>query len=218
MNRPSRAFAALLLCLFVCSSQAVTVDFESFTAMTHFSGNAIPVDARLSNQLLVSHGVRFSSSAGYVAVVSLGAGHATSGLNGIGGSTSGGVLTYNSDDPIWITFHTNGDANSLGFTDFVSIRGDLHGGGFPSMVNVFDVNGLLLGSQTLDDVGGQTWSFSIPGIHALQFLGQPPGSTTNGIALDDLSFNQVVPEPSTGFVLLSLALLVRRRKKSAAVS
>jgi hypothetical protein len=127
----SRQLIVLSFAALATSVQAVFVNFDSFTGMNYLSGNPIPASARLNNQLLASHGVRFSSTAGYVAVVELPSGSAVSSPNGIGGSTAGGVLTYNSDDPIWITFHTNGDPNSLGVTDFVSIRGDLWGGGQP---------------------------------------------------------------------------------------
>ena len=68
------------------------------------AGATIPLEARLSNQYLTAFGVRFSSGAGYAAVVDLGAGHAGSGTVGIGGSSDGATLTYNGAFPITLTF------------------------------------------------------------------------------------------------------------------
>jgi len=56
----------------------------------------VPVAAQLSEQLLRSHGVVFTSESGmpYVAVVNLGLGHATSGTNGMGGVDAQNRLQY----------------------------------------------------------------------------------------------------------------------------
>ena len=80
---------SLLLCAVLSVSPAgalvgeMLITFETIpgiTAMISFiDGSAsVPTDARLSTQLQMSDGVSFSSAAGYVAVVRLGSGHATS--------------------------------------------------------------------------------------------------------------------------------------------
>ena len=56
-----------------------------------------------SDQFLSTLGVSFSSGSPYVAAVGLGEGHATSGINGIGGTTPGGFLTYDGVFPIIAT-------------------------------------------------------------------------------------------------------------------
>jgi hypothetical protein len=73
------------------AGEPVLIDFEMLDAMDFWSGQPIPEAARLSDELATTHGVLFSSGAGYVAVVALGVGHATSGTNGIGGSTPAGI-------------------------------------------------------------------------------------------------------------------------------
>jgi hypothetical protein len=71
---------ALLTVLDVPShAQDITLDFDSLPSMTYFSGNPVPAEAQLSDQYLSTDGIRFSSISNYVAVVDLGAGHATSG-------------------------------------------------------------------------------------------------------------------------------------------
>src|SRR5439155_620041 len=86
---------------------------RSFTLGGAFlDGMPVPLDARLGAQLQRSDGVSFSSIAGssivgYVALVNLGSGHATSGVNGIGGVDAADTLRYNSS--ILITFTLPGD-------------------------------------------------------------------------------------------------------------
>src|SRR5437016_9782640 len=163
-------------------------------------GMPVPLDARLGTQLQLSDGVSFSSIAGssivgYVALVNLGSGHATSGVNGIGGVDAANTLRYNSS--ILITFTLPGDPSSPAITNFVSIRGDQFAvvGGSATM-EAFDVNGLSLGSVTAADVaGGLTLSLTVPHIHSI-LLPQAPRSL---IAFHHLSFNphfsQVVQPP-----------------------
>src|SRR5688572_221428 len=79
-----------------CYGQPATVDFENFSGMSFFGGTPVPGFAQLSSQLLSSHGLLFGSesSSPFVAVVFLGANHAVSGINGIGGVDSSGLLSY----------------------------------------------------------------------------------------------------------------------------
>ena len=94
--------AVLVPSIVLASGERAGADLITFevipdvTALgTFFDGTPVPVEARLSDQLR-SQGVSFSSTAGYVALVNLGGGHATSGVNGIGGVNAAGALKYNS--------------------------------------------------------------------------------------------------------------------------
>lgn len=146
------------------------------------SGVLVPAAARLSAQLQLSQGVRFSSTVDYIAVVNLGVGHATSGANGVGGVNVSNVLSYAS--PIIVTFTVPGDPSTPAVTDFVSIRGDLAPGAGTATMEAFGLNGILLGSVTRPDIAGGALSLSIPGIHSIRVT-----ETQANIAFDDLSFN-----------------------------
>ncbi|MGE0536608.1 MAG: hypothetical protein AB7O68_16680 [Pirellulales bacterium] len=190
--------------------------------MTYFSGTPIPSDARLSDQFVSTLGVVFSSGAGYVAVVNLGSTQTTSGINGIGGSTPDGILTYDRNDPITATFYDPSNPAIPATTDFVSVRGDLDAtSGQSPALEAFDNLGNLIGTVTLPDVAGQTWSISMPGIHSVRFNGVINGAFSDGVALDDFRFNPVtaVPEPRSLTLLAcglaALSILMRQRRKQA---
>jgi hypothetical protein len=188
------AVVILVFWMFVAGqarAELIVIDFEGLSAMTFISGNPIPPSARLSDAFLFTHGVKFSSGSPYVAVVDLGVGHATSGTNGIGGSTPTGVLTYDRQFPIVVSFFDPSDPSMPAVTDFVSVRGDLQGSGQSITLNAFDVDGNLIASFTTTDDGGATLSVSAPGIHSVQFLGTQ--DVVGGVALDDLTFNRVTP-------------------------
>jgi hypothetical protein len=200
-TKPRRAYAVGLACLLlsvaIAGAQPVTIDFESFTGMTFFSGNPVPAPSQLSSQLLLTSGLTFSSeSTPYVAVVALGGGHATSGINGIGGVDASGLLSYAT--PIRIEFFLPGSPTTPAATDFVSIRNDLIANGTePVTIEAFDVSGTLLGRTTMIDDHTFTLSLSAPGIHSVRISeGLSPGAA----AFDDFTFNGAlvaVPEPST---------------------
>jgi hypothetical protein len=172
-------------------AELMTIDFEGFGAMPYFDiKNPIPPHARLSDAFLFTHGVRFSSGSPYVAVVDLGVGHATSGTNGIGGSTPTGVLTYDRNFPIVVSFFDPNDPSIPAVTDFVSVRGDFRGEIQSVTLNAFDIDGNLITSFTTTNVGGEVLSISASGIHSVQFLGT---EDEHGVALDDLTFNSVTP-------------------------
>ena len=81
------------------ASATATITLEGLPAAPSFiEGSTIPAADTLSDQLLHTDGVEFRSGSGvpYIAVVTLGLGHATSGTNGIGGMSLG-------DDPSIIT-------------------------------------------------------------------------------------------------------------------
>jgi len=167
---------------------AVSIDFEAVPGLVamplFFDGQPVPSDpagdARLSIQLRDSHGVTFTSTAGYVALVRLGGGHATNGVNGIGGVNAAGALNY--DSPIGIRFTLGGDP---AITDFVSIKGDLQGGVGTVTMKAFDVNNTLVGIVTAPNTGGVELSLRADNIHYVEIT-QEAGAF---IAFDDLQFN-----------------------------
>src|SRR2546427_3762709 len=186
MRRPMfLALAVLVPALVLASGEragAGVITFESVpgvTGMAFLDGMPVPLDARLGTQLQLSDGVSFSSIAGssivgYVALVNLGSGHATSGVNGIGGVDAANTLRYNS--PVMITFTLPGDPSTPAITNFVSIRGDQFAvvGGSATM-EAFDVNGLSLGSVTAADVaGGHPPRPPLPNIHSILLPPTPP--------------------------------------------
>jgi hypothetical protein len=174
-----------------CSGRGL-ITFERIpdvTAMTSFidGSDVVPSTAQLSTQLQMSDGVSFSSAAGYVAVVRLGSGHATSGVNGIVGVNASDIIKYN--QPVVITFSMPGSPSTPAVTDFVSIRGDKNPATGSATMEAFDVSGALIGSLTVPDVsGGLTLSLSVPNIHSVRLT-----QTQSDIAYDDLRFNPLVP-------------------------
>jgi hypothetical protein len=219
-RKPARA-GWTLVCLLALALEAgaATIDFESLPGMP----NAIvpvPAVSQLHDQFLSSLGVSFSSGSPYVAVVDLGLFHATSGINAIGGSTPGGLLTYDAASPIVATFFDPANPATPATTDFVSLRIDLvPTSGQNVTLNAFGLNGQLLTSFVTPDASGATLQVSAPGIHSVQFIGTMDNT---GAAVDDFTFNPVVPvpEPSTILLLLvggaALCCAVQRRGTHAA--
>ena len=221
--RSARRLGAVLSLLLAVSGygQPVTVDFESFSGMSFFGGTPVPGSAQLSNHLLSSHGLLFSSDSAspFVAVVALGANHATSGINGIGGIDNSGRLSYGT--ALRIGFFMPSNPALPAATDFVSIRGDLIANGDHAVtLQAFDVNGGLLGSMTQIDSQPWTLSFAGAGIHSIHLSQAPVASSA---AFDDLTFNPLVavPEPSVvallsiGAVAMAGSFCSRRRKRQS---
>lgn len=176
------------------AGEAVLIDFESFTAMDYVSGQPIPEAARLSDELAATYGVLFSSGAPYVPVIALGVGHATSGINGIGGSTPDGLLTYDAQWPIVFRFVDPANPGTPAATDFVSVRCDLHGSSSrEAYLNAYTVGDVLIDSDHAFDSGGQILSVAAIGIHRVEFIGT---DDNDGVALDDLTFNPMNPIPT----------------------
>ncbi len=213
-------FASLLcfLGLATPAANANTIDFESLTFMSNSPGSLVPASAQLSNQLLGS-GVSFGSESNFVAVVLLGAGHATSGVNGIGGVAANGALNYFSS--VMVTFTLPSDSSIQAVTDFVSIRGDMHPISGSITMEAFDINDMVLGSVTVPDAVGATLSLSVGGIHSVRV-----SESSGTVALDDLTFNTLtpvastapVPEPATmlllGTGLAGIGGMIRKRRAS----
>ncbi len=217
-----RSMALAVCVLFApASAQALTIDFEGLPAMTFITGNPIPPSVRLSDQFLPTLGVRFASGSDYVPVISLGdISSAPSGVNGIGGSTDTGILTYNDAFPITISFWDPSNPLRPATTDFVSIRGDLIGSSFTVDFDAFDTDGNLIATDSGRDIGGRTYSVSADAIHTVRFSGVPTPTIggSGGVGLDDLTFNPVtpIPEPSTALLLATgLAALAVGRRRAA---
>ena len=213
--------AAALLTASAAHAQT-TVTFDSFAGMGNTPGVAVPVAAQLGTQLL-GLGVRFSSFSDYVAVVTLGAGHATSGTMGIGGVTAAGTLSYAA--PIRVTFWDPANSATQGVTTFVQIRGDRIPIAGSVTMKVFDPLGLLLATVTVPDAVGATLTYNGANVHSVEITG-----TSSTVAFDDLQFGEitavpgvpvdpaVVPEPAsivlfgTGALLLGVVSRRRTRK------
>jgi hypothetical protein len=194
---------------------AAQIDFEGLGAMTNSPGLAVPASAWLSDFYLASHGVRFSTrTLPFVAVVTLGAAHATSGTLGIGGVTAGGQLAY--DAPFFVEFFNPANTSQMATTSSFSIRNDLHPIGGTMRLRAFDAMGALLGSADFDDTIGNVLSLAFPGMHVVEVTG------TSTTAFDDVAIGELtpvvnsVPEPATLALaaagLVPLALLARRRR------
>lgn len=172
-------------------NEPVSVSFESIPGMTAINyfevATTVPASARLGTQLQTTHGVSFRSASDYVALVRLGSGHATSGVNGIGGVSAGNLIVYS--QPVVITFSMPGSPSTPAVTDFVSVRGDQVQSFGSARMEAFDLGGALIGSVTAADVrGGLTLSLSAPNIHSVRIT-----QTRSDIAFDDLRFNQLKP-------------------------
>src|SRR5438067_842749 len=139
--------ALCVLPTFASAVVPVLVDFESFPGMFLESPTPIPVASRLSNQLLSTSGVLFSSGSPYVPVVNLGAGHAISGTNGIGAATAAGTLTYNVSSPITISFFDPQHTSVPATTHFVQVKGDMDPVVGPSAtLSAYNLQGQLITS------------------------------------------------------------------------
>jgi poly(3-hydroxybutyrate) depolymerase len=210
--KPVTAAACLFVVIFV--NGAATIDFETIPGMD----NAIipvPVTSQLSDQFL-SSGVKFTSGSPYVAVVALGEGHAVSGLNAIGGTTPDGLLSYDAFFPIVATFFDPQNPAIPGTTDFVSLRLDLDPtSGASVTLNAFDLKGQLVDSFTALDGDGVTLQVAGPGIHSVQFVGT---SDEVGAAIDDFTFNPVVPFAVTPRIITQPADQVAATGASATFS
>jgi hypothetical protein len=208
------SFITFLLTATAQAVEVTTIDFESVPGVSPVNGflndTPVPPASRLNTQLLATHGVRFRSEApnpGYVALIGLGGGHATSGSNGIGGVNTHNDIRYGV--PAIISFFDPTSPNVAAVTDFVSIRADLFDDGGPISLEAFDIHGNLLATDSVIDVGGPLLSVQVAGIHAVRLF--DVGST---VGWDDLTFSTLrpVPEPSTRLLALAaLPALVRRR-------
>lgn len=181
-----------LLMLFGGQAHAVLIDFEGLNGMPN-DGSPIPTASRLSTQLLQTRGVKFSSTDPYVAIVQLGTGHATSGVNAIGGSRNG-FISYYSSDPIHISFFIPSDPTQKAITNMVSLRTDLWGGGRQVSLVAYNDQDAVLATVSATDWGGPLLTITHPGIHKVSYFGT---TCCGGTAVDDLTFAPLTPVAST---------------------
>jgi len=206
--------------LFVTTRTATAnniLNFDNLTGSLPYSqGTPVPVGDRLSTQYQNSFGILFTSNAGYVGVGQFGT-DAPSAPNVIAGTSIAGNFDYGA--PVTFSFWNPGNISQMATTNFFSVQGDLSPvGSNGQMVTVaaYDVNGVLLGTDTETDTGGEVWALSFPGIHSVVF----PGATNvnpGGIGLDNVTFGSVVavPEPAIAIFALAVApLMVRNRRRA----
>jgi hypothetical protein len=192
----------------------ITIDFESVPGVSttgFFAGSSVPVGARLSNQLLSSHGVLFASeNQPYAALIALGVGHATSGANGMSAVTSANTVSY-ADDVI-VRFFDPMNTAVPAVSNEVSFRIDLADtSSNPVRLEAYSLGGALLALDERIDASGETLLVTTANIHRVHLIGS--GSS----AFDDFSFNELVPvpEPSTAifFAIALLTVTARIRKQ-----
>jgi len=186
----------------------IVLDFEEFEGMSYIGGTQIPDEARLADQFADLYGVVFASEHNdYVAVVALGSAHAPSGLNGIGSASWEDCVTYDSLNPIVVSFFDPADSTIPGTTDYVSVRGDMWGATWNTVrMEGYDIGGNLIAEYSGQDYGGAVHSLSSPGMHTVKWIGPATGLYgPYGVGIDDVTFNPVapIPEPST-FIIWSL--------------
>lgn len=197
-NSRTIAMAVLILMALVGTAGAVTISFESplpggLTPISYLEGTPVSASNRVTNQF-ASSGVIMSG----VALTLSGAGHAFTGVNGIGGIDTNGLLDYGS--PMTFSFVSPINGTSQGTTDFFSISTDRWGSS-GNTVNVFayGLNGNLLGQVSYfeGNTGGTTLSLSgIGDINRVVVQSTLLSRQWGGIGFDDLTFNAVSPVPS----------------------
>ena len=225
MKLGSLAILVAMATVSVPAASTTLITFDSLTAMPNAGGTIVPVVSRLSNQMVATSGVSFSSGGGYVAVVNHAPGCVTctpTPPNVIGGTTSGNALSYST--PITAAFFNPADPSARATTDFVRVLGDwVPLGSGTATMNVFDVAGNLLGTVSAADTGpigqGPQLSFSGTGIHRVEFF-----SNNATVAFDNFEFGNLVlgssavPEPGTWAMMLvgfgASGLALRRRPRN----
>ncbi len=204
--RPQRILAVAAILGMTVFSRAnaapIILSFEDIPGMGNLAGTPIPPASQLSNQYQPIYGVSFSSGSSYVGVLWMNPGDAPSGSNVVGGSTLSGNLTFSSNYPIVATFTDPNNPSVLATTDFVSLQVDRFSAVARTLtLNAFDINGNLIATYTVPDLGGPTLHVSVPGIHSVQFIGTVD---SDGAAIDNFTFDPVVPIPEPSMAALAL--------------
>jgi hypothetical protein len=209
---PHLALALLLSGLSIGNATNTVLDFEGLPASDGWSYSTINPASLISNQMVSTFGISFTSESDVhaIAVVNAGLGNATSGTNAISGVANGQV-SYGT--PFDFTFWLPSSPNTPAATDFVSISSDLLPGYiYSATMQAFDINGHLLGSVTAADNAPFVLSLSAAGIHSVRIAG------ADTIAWDLLTFDNAlvaVPEPSLCALGGLGALLLLRRSRLA---
>ncbi len=187
---------------------ATLITFEEMPSGLVAMPNAaivVPAQSRLTNQYLASHGVSFTSLAGFAALVDHGFGFPTASVpNIIGGTYANEVLNYTA--PITISFFDVANTSVKAVTDAFKIQGDWYpfGPGFGSIfATAYGPSGNVLGSTSDTDdkpfgVSGPVLQFNFPGIHSVVISGDQ-----GSVGFDQLEFGTLtsVPEPGAWLLL-----------------
>lgn len=222
--RLERIFIPAAFAMASVPAQATTlINFDSLPGMANSPGSLVPVASRLSNQLLATSGVSFSSGGGYVAIVNHAPGCSPctpTPPNIIGGTTAGNALSYST--PITASFFNPANASVQATTNFVRVLGDwVPLGRGTATMNIFGTSGNLLGTVSSADTGpqgqGPELAFSMAGIHRVEFFSDNATIGFDNFEFGDLiSVSAAVPEPDTWAMMLvgfaGAGLTLRRRR------
>jgi len=175
----------------------VVLEFEAplpgnLQSMTYIQGNPVPANSVITDQYS-NFGILFNN----VAIVSLGAGHAPSGVNGIVGINSNNYLDYSI--PLEISFVSPLNSDIKAVTDYFSITTDNWGeSGNSITVSGYSLGGDLLGSTSYTEgSGGITLQLSnIGDIHTVIVASTLSDPTWGGIGFDSVKFANVTPPHS----------------------
>lgn len=211
------ALSAALALPALAGAAPIVLNFEAHTGVDYWPGTLVGPASRLADQYLASHGVRFSSTAGYAALVDLGNNHASSGRVGVAGTTADGRLAYSGVE-LRVSFFDLVDG-SAGVTDYFSWTTDRLGDNQKLTLRAYDIDGGLLAEQTWADAGWTQIALSVQNMHSVVFIG------AGAAGLDDLRFNAVtrpggeepaeVPEPASIALLgAGLGALWWRRRRA----
>ena len=187
MLLPRVVLFAFVLPVLSAQTNLITFQEPGLVAMANAPAQLVPAASRLSTHFLATLGITFGSGAGFVAVVNHGAA-TPSAPNLIGGTTAAGALNYL--QPITLRFFDPANTTQPATTDWFRVRGDLSvlnsGTG---TVQVYSVDGTLLGAQTLADVSPGmvfTLTFTAPGIHRVVIT-----ETSGTVGWDNVEFQPV---------------------------
>jgi Lectin C-type domain len=165
---------------------------NQMTAMANLD-SVIPMSSRLSNQYLATHGVAFTSTGGFAALVNHGAPTASN-PNIIGGSTAAGQLSYLA--PITIAFFNVADFSVKAVTNRFKIQGEWAPFGSGQVfATAFDISGNVIGTTSDTDnkifgVSGPILEFNVAGIHRVVIRGD-----SGTVGFDQLEFGVLLVLP-----------------------
>lgn len=165
----------------------VTLDLSQFSGMTGAANAIVPLGSRLSNQLLYTKGILFSSGAPYAAIVNVGSTVAPIGSTALMSVASNNRLSLDGSLPVRGEFFSPNNGISPAVTDSISVQADKTAGPGTATLKAYGLDGSLLATQNSADFGGETLSISIPGIHRWEFTGD------GTIYIGNIQFNQVLP-------------------------
>jgi hypothetical protein len=211
-------------------ASAVTIDFEdplpdglivnSPFPTGYYQGTAVHPASRIENAYS-DYGILMTSVA-LVQLSGISGAHAPSGFNGIAPIGAAGV-DYGA--PMTFSFVSPLDLSVMATTDYFSLTTDVWGESNNVVtMTAYDISGQLIGMTTFSETASGAHVIELPGlsgIHKVVVDSTLINQNSGGIAMDLLTFNEVlpIPEPNTalllGFGLLGLG--VKRRSRRAAL-